>query len=106
MPRPTCRRSKYPELGARYRHHYMAHQNDISLFDGVLPLLARLKARGHWLAVATGKSRRGLDEVLHAVELKGRVRRLAHRRRDRRQAASAHAAGTDARVRRRRRSAR
>jgi phosphoglycolate phosphatase len=69
---PDVPESKYPELGARYRHHYMAHQNDISLFDGVLPLLAALKARGHKLAVATGKSRHGLDEALQAVELKGR----------------------------------
>jgi phosphoglycolate phosphatase len=69
---PDVPESKYPELGARYRHHYIAHQNDISLFDGVLPLLAALKARGHRLAVATGKSRHGLDEALHAVELRGR----------------------------------
>ena len=61
----------YPLLGERYRHHYMAAQNDLSLFDGVLPLLAALKQRHHWLAVATGKSRRGLDEVLDTVELKG-----------------------------------
>jgi len=69
---PDVPESKYPELGARYRHHYIAHQNDLSLFDGVLPLLAALKARGHKLAVATGKSRHGLDESLQAVELKGR----------------------------------
>ena len=69
---PDVPESKYPELGARYRHHYIAHQNDISLFDGVLPLLAALKSRGHKLAVATGKSRHGLDEALQAVELKGR----------------------------------
>jgi phosphoglycolate phosphatase len=69
---PDVPESKYPELGARYRHHYIAHQNDISLFDGVLPLLAALKARGHRLAVATGKSRHGLNEALHAVELRGR----------------------------------
>ena len=49
----------------------MAHQNDLSLFAGVLELLADLKHRHHWLAVATGKSRRGLDEVLHTVQLKG-----------------------------------
>lgn len=61
----------YPRLGERYRHHYMAHQNDLSLFDGVLPMLQALKARHHWLAVATGKSRRGLDEVLRTVELHG-----------------------------------
>ena len=62
---------KYPLLGERYKHHYIAHQHDISLFDGVLPLLADLKARHHWLTVATGKSRRGLDEALQTVELKG-----------------------------------
>ena len=69
---PDVPQDKYPELGARYRHHYITHQNDISLFDGVLPLLAALKARGHTLAVATGKSRHGLDEALQAVELKDR----------------------------------
>ena len=69
---PDVPESKYPELGARYRHHYIGHQNDISLFDGVLPLLADLKARGHTLAVATGKSRHGLNEALQAVELQGR----------------------------------
>ena len=68
---PDVPPDKYPELGARYRHHYVQHQNDISLFDGVLALLAELKARHHLLAVATGKSRRGLDEALQAVELRG-----------------------------------
>lgn len=62
---------RYPELGARYRHHYIAHQNDISLFKGVLGMLADLKSRQHVLTVATGKSRLGLDEALQAVELKG-----------------------------------
>ena len=61
----------YPRLGERYRHHYLASQNDLNLFDGVLPLLQALKERHHWLAVATGKSRRGLDEVLRTVELGG-----------------------------------
>lgn len=68
---PDVPREKYSELGARYRHHYMAHHNDISLFDGVLPMLAELKARQHWLTVATGKSRQGLDAALRAVELQG-----------------------------------
>jgi phosphoglycolate phosphatase len=68
---PDVPQEKYAELGARYRHHYVAHQNDLSLFEGVMPLLAQLKGRHHFLAVATGKSRRGLDEVLHGVQLKG-----------------------------------
>ena len=68
---PDVPKDKYPLLGERYRHHYLAHQNDISLFDGVLPMLAELKARHHWLAVATGKSRMGLDNVLATRDLKG-----------------------------------
>lgn len=67
---PDVPESKYPQLGARYRHHYQSHQNDLALFDGVLPMLDDLKARQHWLAVATGKSRRGLDEVLQTVQLR------------------------------------
>ena len=68
---PDVPKDKYPALGERYRHHYIQHQNDISLFEGVLPLLDDLKARHHWLTVATGKSRQGLNEALHAVELRG-----------------------------------
>ena len=68
---PDVPEARYPELGQRYRHHYALHQNDITLFEGVLPLLLNLKERGHFLTVATGKSRRGLDEALQAVELKG-----------------------------------
>lgn len=68
---PDVPPGRYPELGERYRFHYTLHQNDISLFEGVLPMLAGLRARHHWLAVATGKSRRGLDEALAAVELQG-----------------------------------
>lgn len=68
---PDVPESKYPELGERYRHHYAVHANDISLFEGVLMMLADLKARQHCLTVATGKSRRGLDEALQAVELQG-----------------------------------
>ncbi len=68
---PDVPQSKYPELGARYKHHYAVHQNDISLFAGILPLLADLKARNHVLAVATGKSRRGLNDALKSVELQG-----------------------------------
>jgi phosphoglycolate phosphatase len=68
---PDVPQEKYPELGARYRHHYMAHQDDLVLFDGVLPMLDDLRTRHHWLAVATGKSRRGLDEALASSQLHG-----------------------------------
>jgi phosphoglycolate phosphatase len=67
---PDVPKEQYPALGERYRYHYMQHQNDISLFEGVLDLLHDLKARHHCLTVATGKSRRGLNEALQAVELR------------------------------------
>jgi phosphoglycolate phosphatase len=68
---PDVPKEKYPQLAARYRHHYVAHQDDLSLFEGVLPLLDELKARHYRLAVATGKSRRGLDDALRTAQLKG-----------------------------------
>lgn len=68
---PDIPREKYAALGARYREHYLAHQNDISLFAGVLPLIRELRQKGCHLAVATGKSRRGLDEVLTSRALSG-----------------------------------
>ncbi|HET7791778.1 MAG TPA: HAD-IA family hydrolase [Rhizobacter sp.] len=68
---PGLPRERYPELGARYRHHYFAKQHEIVLFEGTLAMLQALKARNHWLSVATGKSRKGLDEALTSVELRG-----------------------------------
>jgi phosphoglycolate phosphatase len=61
---PDVPKDKYPALSDAYRRHYNARQNDISLFGGTLPMLHALRARGHLLAVATGKSRNGLNEVL------------------------------------------
>ena len=68
---PDLPRERYREMGERYRHHYFAKQHEVLLFDGTLDMLQSLKARHHVLAVATGKSRRGLDEALNGVQLKG-----------------------------------
>lgn len=68
---PEIPPQQYDWLTERYKHHYFAHQDDITLFDGVMPLLHDLRARNHWLAVATGKSRTGLNEALNSVELHG-----------------------------------
>lgn len=68
---PDVPRDKYPALGARYQHHYATHYDDLVLFDGVLPMLEALKQRGHLLTVATGKSRRGLDDALSSSALQG-----------------------------------
>ncbi|MEP7059021.1 MAG: HAD-IA family hydrolase, partial [Caldimonas sp.] len=68
---PQLPRERYRELGERYRHHYFASQEGIVLFDGTLEMLRALKARGHLLGVATGKSRRGLDDALATAQLRG-----------------------------------
>ena len=68
---PDLPSERYPELGQRYRHHYFARQHELSMFPGTLEMLQALKARHHWLAVATGKGRRGLDEALAHAQLKG-----------------------------------
>jgi phosphoglycolate phosphatase len=68
---PDLPPERYPELGHRYRHHYFARQQELVLFEGTLAMLQDLRARQHWLAVATGKGRRGLDEALAHSDLKG-----------------------------------
>jgi phosphoglycolate phosphatase len=67
---PDLPAERYPELGLRYRHHYFARQHELSMFPGTLEMLRSLKARQHWLGVATGKGRRGLDEALAHTQLK------------------------------------
>lgn len=61
---PDVPKEKYPALGEAYKRQWALHVDDISFFPGTMPMLLALQARGHKLAVATGKSRRGLDEVL------------------------------------------
>jgi phosphoglycolate phosphatase len=68
---PELPSTRYRELAERYRHHYFARQHEIVFFDGTLAMLNALKARGHLLGVATGKSRRGLDDALNTSALKG-----------------------------------
>lgn len=53
-----------------YRREFLAREDRMRLFPGVLELLEALRARGHALAVATGKSRRGLERSLDACGLR------------------------------------
>ena len=68
---PGLPAERYPELGLRYRHHYWAEKDSLVLFPGTLEMLHALKARQHFLAVATGKNRRGLDDALQFAQLQG-----------------------------------
>lgn len=60
---------RYPELSARYRHHYLARDHELLLFAGTEQLLTGLATAGFQLAVATGKSRHGLDRALESSGL-------------------------------------
>ena len=62
---------RYGDLAQAYRKHYFASQHEVVLFDGTLDMLHALKRRSHLLAVATGKSRRGLDEAMGTTALLG-----------------------------------
>lgn len=66
---PELPEARYGELAARYRHHYLADEEQLTLFDGAEDLLRALKARGYLLGVATGKSRVGLDRALERTAL-------------------------------------
>ncbi len=59
----------YPALLERYRHHFQRQDPDTTLFTGAPELLQSLRDAGFLLAVATGKSRRGLDRALDATGL-------------------------------------
>lgn len=61
---PNLPASRYAQMADRYRHHYLSEDHTLTLFAGVRDLLDALQAAGLTLAVATGKSRRGLDRAL------------------------------------------
>ena len=63
---PTLPREQYAEFLALYRGYFLEREDTLRLFPGVPELLADLKERGHRLAVATGKPRRGLDRALQS----------------------------------------
>ena len=60
---PELTEDRLPMLIERYRHHYLSLDQKIRLFDGIAELIERLHALGYQLAVATGKSRKGLDRA-------------------------------------------
>jgi phosphoglycolate phosphatase len=59
----------YPRVVERYGHHFRLQEPQMPLFEGADEVLRELNAAGHRLAIATGKSRRGLDRVLEKTGL-------------------------------------
>jgi phosphoglycolate phosphatase len=66
---PDLPADDYPRLVERYRHHYLGRDAEIPLFDGVARGIGELHGSGFQLAVATGKSRVGLERALEASGL-------------------------------------
>lgn len=60
-----------PDLVARYRHHFLAQDQAIPLFEGAKQTIAELHAAGYWLGVATGKSNVGLSRAMESSGMKG-----------------------------------
>jgi phosphoglycolate phosphatase len=59
----------YPRMVERYRYHFLTKDHELVLFDGVRDMLNALSQEGYFLAVATGKSRVGLNRALNGVGL-------------------------------------
>ena len=68
---PRLSPDRYPELSARYRHHFISRDAQIELYPGAREMLAELASAGFVLAIATGKSRAGLDRALEQQRLGG-----------------------------------
>ena len=68
---PSLPPEKYMDFVALYRKHFNAQQEAMDLFPGVREMLEELCSREFKLAVATGKSRRGLDQALEMTGLRG-----------------------------------
>ena len=61
---PDLAEDRFPQMVERYRHHYLSRDHELHLFDGAGELIAELHGSGFLLAVATGKSRQGLNRSL------------------------------------------
>lgn len=61
---PELEEARHLELADRYRHHYLSQDHELALFAGADALVRDLAADGFMLAVATGKSRKGLDRAM------------------------------------------
>lgn len=69
---PNIDPSYYPKMVERYRFHFLTRDHELKLFPGVAAMLDELASHAYFLAVATGKSRVGLNRAMNAVGLLSR----------------------------------
>jgi phosphoglycolate phosphatase len=68
---PGLPEARYDEVTDRYRYHFLAGDAGVRCYPEAAASLAALNRSGYLLAVATGKSRRGLDRSMRALALEG-----------------------------------
>ena len=66
---PNIEPALYPRMVERYRYNFLTKDHELVLFKGVREMLSELAGEGYFLAVATGKSRVGLNRALNAAGL-------------------------------------
>jgi phosphoglycolate phosphatase len=66
---PDLPAERVGEFAARYRVHYLAGESRLQLFPNARELIAQLRARGRRVAIATGKTRAGLNRALESLGL-------------------------------------
>lgn len=73
---PGLARERIPEFAARYQVHFRAAEQTIGLFEGAREALDALHSRGVRMAIATGKTRAGLERSLERAGLGGHFEAL------------------------------
>lgn len=66
---PELKVENYERLIERYRQHYLSRDGEIRLFGGAGETIQALHDAGFLLAVATGKSRAGLERAFQSTGL-------------------------------------
>ncbi|PIE39187.1 MAG: HAD family hydrolase [Gammaproteobacteria bacterium] len=67
---PSASRAQWETVVEAYSRHYIAQEQNLpELFPNAMSVLTGLRDSGYKLAVATGKSRRGLNRILDALDL-------------------------------------
>ena len=67
---PDLPAERYQEFVALYRRHFLAREDSMQLFPGIREILVEMK-KNRMLAIATGKSRRGLERALQCTGIAG-----------------------------------
>jgi phosphoglycolate phosphatase len=69
---PALAEQEYPPFLDQFRHYFLQRDHETPLFHGIGDLLGELEKSGHWLAVATGKSRVGLQRSFEQTGIEKR----------------------------------